>query len=135
MEVNTLVITETTDEQVVVLKEVGGEQRFPIVIGSYEALALDRKLRSISLPRPLTHDLVGNILTGLDVKLLRVVVTDLKNNTFYAKLVIKRNGKEIEIDSRPSDAIVLAAQFKARIYVEEKVLKKASGEISEEEQT
>lgn len=130
-----MVITETTEEQVIVLKDIKGEQRFPIVVGSYEALALDRKLRNIQLPRPLTHDLIENIMSGLNAKLLKVIVTDLKNNTFYAKLVINNNGKEIEIDSRPSDALVLATQFKAPIYVEEKVLQKISGIQTDGEST
>lgn len=125
MELARVMIQETQDEQVIVLKEVGGDRAFPIVIGSYEVMAIRRKIQGQRTPRPLTHDLIENVIRGVGGTLDRVVVHDLKNATFYAKLLVKVNGREYEIDSRPSDAIVLAIQMMAPIWVEEKVLEEA----------
>ena len=128
MELAKIIISETNEEQIIVLKETNGSRSFPIVIGIYEAAAIDRKIKNIKTPRPLTHDLIGNILSGLKCRLQRVVVSDIKNHTFYAKLLVKLNGdpskegRSVEIDSRPSDAIVLAIQMNVPIYVAEKVL-------------
>lgn len=122
MELSRIIISETNDEQVIVLKEIDGERAFPIVIGIWEAVAIDRNIKGKKTPRPMTHDLIENVIGGLDAKLERVVVNDLRDRTFYARLVLRRNGKTVEIDSRPSDAIALAVQMKAPIYVEEKVL-------------
>ncbi len=122
MELSRIIISETNDEQVIVLKEIGGERAFPIVIGIWEAVAIDRNIKGKKTPRPMTHDLLENVIDGLDAKLDRVVVTELKDRTFYAHLILKRNGKTTEVDSRPSDAIALAVQMKAPIYVEEQVL-------------
>ncbi len=125
MELVRVMIQDTQDEQVIVLKEADGERAFPIVIGSYEVMAIHRKIQGQRTPRPLTHDLIENVIRGLGGALDRVVVHDLKNGTFYAKLMVKVNGREHEIDSRPSDAIVLAIQMTAPIWVEEKVLEEA----------
>jgi bifunctional DNase/RNase len=122
MELSRIIISETNDEQVIVLKEVGGERAFPIVIGIWEAVAIDRNIKGKKTPRPMTHDLLENVIGGLDAKLDRIVVTELKDRTFYAHLILKRNGKSVEVDSRPSDAIALAVQMKAPIYVDEQVL-------------
>ena len=122
MELSRIIISETNDEQVIVLKEIEGSRAFPIVIGIWEAVAIDRNIKGKKTPRPMTHDLLENIIGGLDSKLDRVLVTELKERTFYARLVLRRNGKSVEVDSRPSDAIALAVQMKAPIYVEEKVL-------------
>lgn len=127
MELSRIIITETSDEQVIVLKEVTGTRSFPIVIGSYEAMILNRKVKDIKTPRPLTHDLIENILNSLNASLEGVEVTQLKNNTFYARLIIKCNGQKISVDSRPSDAIILAIQMKVPIYVAEEVLNKVAG--------
>ena len=117
-----MIISETNDEQVIVLKEVEGERAFPIVIGIWEAVAIDRNIKGKKTPRPMTHDLLENVIGGLESKLDRVIVTELRDRTFYAKLVLRRNGKAVEVDSRPSDAIALAVQMRAPIYVEEQVL-------------
>lgn len=126
MELARIIISETSDEQVIVLKEVNGERAFPIVIGIWEAVAIDRNLKGKKTPRPMTHDLLENVIHGLDSKLERIVVTELRDRTFYAKLVLRRNGKTVEIDSRPSDAIALAVQMRAPIYVEESVLEEVT---------
>ncbi len=124
MELARVIINEQSQSQVIFLKEVNGTRMFPIVIGIFEAAAIDQKLRNIENPRPLTHDLIRNILDGLNVDLERIVVTDLKNNTFLAKLVITQNKAEVEIDARPSDSIALAITMNSPIYVNERVLDK-----------
>ncbi|MEE8481522.1 MAG: bifunctional nuclease family protein, partial [Desulfobacterales bacterium] len=106
----------------IVLKEKGGQRSFPIVIGLHEAWAIDRAVKGIPTPRPLTHDLLINIITQLSDGVTKVEISDLKNNTFYAKIVIKQNGNKLEVDSRPSDAIALAMQKNTPIYVAKKVL-------------
>ena len=126
MELSRIIISETSEQQVIVLKEKDGSRSFPIVIGTYEAAAIDRGVKDLRTPRPLTHDLLSNILDGLGAELERVVVYDLRRNTFYAKLILQRNGETIEIDSRPSDAIALAVVRNAPIFVNEKVLRDIS---------
>ncbi len=125
VELSRIIITETSDSQVIVLKEKEGHRTFPIVIGIYEATAIDRGIKEIRTPRPLTHDLLLSVLKGLGAKLERIVITDLRNNTFYAKLILQNNARTIEIDSRPSDAIALAVQESSPIFVEEKVIDEA----------
>ena len=122
MELNKIVISESTDDQVIVLKEVDGGRAFPIMIGLWEALAIDRNLKQKKTPRPMTHDLIENVIGGLDARLESVIVNELKDRTFFAKLMLRRNGKCYEVDSRPSDAIALAVQMRVPIYVEEQVL-------------
>jgi len=121
IELSRIIINERSDEQVIVLKEKDGERAFPILIGIYEATAIDRGVKEYRTPRPLTHDLICAILNSLDVTLEYVVVNDLRSQTFYAKLLLKRNDELIEVDSRPSDAIAVAVHFGAPIFVEEKV--------------
>jgi bifunctional DNase/RNase len=122
MELSRIIISENSDEQVIVLKEIEGDRAFPIVIGIWEAVAIDRNIKGKKTPRPMTHDLMENVIRGLDASLERIIVTDLKDRTFFAKLILRRNGKMLEVDSRPSDAIALAVQMRAPIYVEESVL-------------
>jgi bifunctional DNase/RNase len=122
VELSRIIINERSEEQVIVLKEKNGERAFPILIGIYEATAIDRGIKEYRTPRPLTHDLLCAILVSLNVELERIVICDLRNRTFYAKLVLVQDGKPMEIDSRPSDAVAIAAQIGAPIYVEEKVL-------------
>jgi len=126
MELSRIIISENSDQQLIVLKEKNGERSFPIVIGTYEAAAIDRGVKELRTPRPLTHDLLSNVLDSLGVELVRIVISDLRRNTFYAKLVLQRNGETIEVDSRPSDAIALAVVRNAPIFVEEKVLREAA---------
>ncbi len=123
MELCQIIIQETTEQQIIVLKERHGERAFPIVIGIAEALAIDRRLKGIQPERPLTHDLLFNVITEMDGQLERIEINDLRDHTFYAKLIINRDGQEIEIDSRPSDAIALGAANSMPIYVAEHVLK------------
>ena len=122
-----IMINEAGDHQVIVLKEVGGERAFPIVIGFFEAAAIDRRLKGLRLPRPLTHDLLAGVIEALGGRLARVVVTDLRDHTFYANLVIDRNGDEIRVDARPSDAIALGIANDTPIYIADHVLDEVAG--------
>jgi bifunctional DNase/RNase len=122
MELSRIIINETHDEQLIVLKETDGDRAFPIVIGMYEAVTIDRNIKGKKTPRPMTHDLLEHVIHHLDANLERIVVTDLRDSTFFAKLILRRNGESLEVDSRPSDAIALAIQMEAPIYVEESVL-------------
>ena len=133
MELSRIVIDENREEQIIVLKEVKGKRIFPIIIGIYEAAAIDRKIKNIKTPRPLTHDLIINFVRAFNSSITKIIINDIKKNTFYSRIFLKFNGKEIEIDSRPSDAIVLAVHLKVPIYVDEKIIKEV-GTISEDTQ-
>lgn len=126
MELARVIISETTDQQVIVLREKNGNRSFPIIIGIFEAVAIDRKLKGTELPRPLTHDLLDNVIKKMGGTLTKIVVNDLKDNTFYARLHITRGNEEIEVDSRPSDAVALAVRAGCPIYVEDSVLEKVA---------
>jgi len=112
-------------QRVVILREKEAERYLPIWIGPAEADSIAVKLQDVTVPRPLTHDLLRNVLDTLGATVTSIVVCDLRNDTFYAKIMLSVNGEDMEIDSRPSDAIALAVRVKAPIYVEEAVLDKA----------
>jgi bifunctional DNase/RNase len=118
-----IIITETVEQQVIILKERDGERSFPIVIGIAEAFAIDRRLKGVRTPRPLTHELLATIIEELGGEIERIVINDIKEHTFYAQLLIRQSGRMVEIDSRPSDAIALGIANEVPIYVEERVLK------------
>ncbi len=122
MELSKIIITETSDHQIIVLKEREGQRSFPIVIGLPEAWAIDRAVKGIATPRPLTHDLISNVIEGLNAGIVKIVISELRNNTFYAKIILQQNGSNVEIDSRPSDAIALAMQRNTPIFVAKRVL-------------
>ncbi len=119
-------ISETHDQQIIVLRERGGSRLLQIVIGLTEALAIDRRVKNVQLQRPMTHDLLANTLDALGAELEKVVVNELQEHTFYAKLVIRQQGQLIEIDSRPSDAIALGVANDVPLYVEDHVLDEAT---------
>ncbi len=121
VELSRIIINETSDQQVIVLKERNGARAFPIVIGIVEIFAIDRRLKGIKPPRPMTHDLLANIIDGLGAKIERIVIDDLRNHTFYAKIHLGIDGRRVQIDSRPSDAIALCAAMDAPIFVAEHV--------------
>jgi len=127
MELNKIIISEMLDQQIIVLREVDGERTFPILIGNSEALAIDRRLKGIPPPRPLTHELLANVIEQLGGRLEHIEINDLSNHTFFARLHIRQNGHQIEIDSRPSDAIALGISNSVPIYVAEHVLADACG--------
>ncbi|MFQ5807718.1 MAG: bifunctional nuclease family protein [Phycisphaerae bacterium] len=123
MDLAQIVISETRDTQIIVLRERDGNRNLPIVIGLTEALAIDRRIKGVQLQRPLTHDLLGNVIESLAAELEKIVINDLQDHTFYAKLVIRQQGELIEVDSRPSDAIALGVANEVPIYVEDQVLR------------
>ncbi|HUO09617.1 MAG TPA: bifunctional nuclease family protein [Phycisphaerae bacterium] len=127
VELKRIIITEASDQQVIYLKELGGERAFPIVIGTPEALAIDRRLKGQPTPRPQTHELLSSVIEKLDGQLERIVINDLQDHTFFARLVIRQNGKTVEIDSRPSDAIALGVSNNVPIFVAEHVLDEVGG--------
>jgi hypothetical protein len=122
-----IMITETGDHQVIVLKESNGERAFPIVIGFFEAAAIDRRIKGHVLPRPMTHDLLGSVIEALGGQLTKVVITDLKEHTYFASLVIRRGADSVVVDARPSDAIALAVAGNTPIFVEQHVLDEVAG--------
>lgn len=122
MELSRIFIREMADMQIIELTEIGGERTFPIVIGLPEAFAIERRLKGIEIPRPQTHDLLASVIRHLGGKLKQIVINDLSDGTFFAKLVVDRDGEEIEIDSRPSDAIALGVAEDVPIFVAEHVL-------------
>lgn len=119
---NKIKIDETRNDQVIVLKEKEGTRLLPVVIGISEVNAIKLKLSGIKPPRPLTHDLLLSIIESLGSKLQKVLIDRLHNNTFYAKLYLAQDGKELTIDARPSDSVALALRAGIPIFVEEEVL-------------
>lgn len=117
-----IIILEKSPSQIIVLREKGGGRSFPIYIGFNEAIAIDRKLNNRRVPRPLTHDLLQNVVVKLGGALERIVINDLQDQTFFARLDIRRDGELIEVDSRPSDAIALAVRVEVPIFAAEHVL-------------
>jgi bifunctional DNase/RNase len=126
MELHKIIISEMQDQQIIVLKEVDGDRKFPIVIGSSEAYAIDRRLKGIPTPRPLTHDLLANVIETMGGYIDRIEINDLQAHTFFARIHVRQNGKTLEVDSRPSDAIALGIATVVPIYVAEHVLEEVS---------
>lgn len=120
-----IVIVDSEEEKMsmIVLRENDGERAFPILIGIHEAYAIDRRTKGVSAQRPLTHDLIERLIDQLDCQLEQVVISELRDSTFFAKLVLRRDGELIEVDSRPSDAIAIGAGTATPIYVDESVLR------------
>ena len=112
-------------QRVVILKEKSEDMYLPIWIGPAEADSIAVKLQDVSVPRPLTHDLLNLVITTLGGSVSHIVVSELLNDTFYAKITIQLNGSSFEVDSRPSDALALAVRVKVPIYVEDEVMEKA----------
>ena len=125
MELRRIIISELVEHQIVVLKEVDGERHFPIVIGIFEATSIDRRVKGIQAPRPLTHDLITAVVDQLGGEIQDIVISDLKEHTYYAKLRVRKDGELTEIDCRPSDAIAVAVANRVPIYVAEDVLGEA----------
>jgi len=125
MSIDSIRVSVVNSQRVVILKESQSDRYLPIWIGSAEADAIAIKLQGVSVPRPMTHDLLYSMITALGAVINFVLVSDLQNDTFYAKIYLNVDGREIEIDSRPSDAIAIAVRAQTPIYVEEQVLEKA----------
>ncbi|MBA2427188.1 MAG: bifunctional nuclease family protein [Actinobacteria bacterium] len=124
-----------SNQPIVLLKEAGGERYLPIWIGAVEATAIAFALQGIQTPRPMTHDLLRNILTETAVEVERILVSELVDQTFFATIRMHSDGKVAEVSSRPSDAIALAVRINAPIYAAEEVLEQAGIELKEDEET
>lgn len=124
MDLARIVIIDSEDEKMsmIVLRESEGERAFPILIGVHEAYAIRRRTKQNKMQRPMTHDLIERMIGQLDFKLDQIVIHELRDSTFYAKLVLRRNGDIVEIDSRPSDAIAVGAGTDTPIFVDDTVL-------------
>jgi len=118
-----IVIQDSSDQQYIFLREHDGTREFPIVIGDTEACAIDRRLKGYKRARPMTHDLLADVIERLHGHLEKIVINDLKNHTFYAKLLVRSGGELVEVDSRPSDAIALGVASETPIFVSEHVLR------------
>ena len=122
MELSRILIRETDDTHIVELREADGQRLFPIVIGLSEAAAVERRIMGQKPPRPQTHELLASVIEHLGATVDRVYINDLRNGTFFARLILHRNGEELDIDCRPSDAIALGVASDIPIYVAEHVL-------------
>jgi uncharacterized protein len=133
MKIRGLMMDPMTNMPIVVLKDLAGEAVLPIWVGIYEANAIALEIEKVTTPRPMTHDLIKILLMGLDTSIKKVVVSELKDDTFYALIWLERNGELISVDSRPSDALALALRHDCPIYVEDRVLQtsKNSTTVSE----
>ncbi|MCL4796939.1 MAG: bifunctional nuclease family protein [Bryobacteraceae bacterium] len=133
MRIRGLMMDPVTNMPIVILRDAGGDAILPIWVGIYEANAIALEIEKVTTPRPMTHDLIKNVLTGLEAGVQKVVVNELKDDTFYAVIWLERDGELISIDSRPSDALALALRLDCPIYVEEQVLKssKAAANIGD----
>lgn len=123
MKIRGLMMDPVTNMPIVILKDVGTDTVLPIWVGIYEANAIALEIEKVTTPRPMTHDLIKNVLVGLDANVHKVVVTELREDTFFAVIWLERAGRVISIDSRPSDALALALRVDCPIYVEDEVLK------------
>jgi bifunctional DNase/RNase len=123
MKIRGLMMDPVTNMPIVILKDVNGSTVLPIWVGVYEANAIALEIEKVATPRPMTHDLIKSLLHGLDTNVRKVVVNELKDDTFYAVIWLDRDGDMISVDSRPSDALAIALRLDCPIYVEESVLK------------
>jgi len=139
MKIRGLMMDPVTNMPIVILKDVNGSAVLPIWVGINEANAIALEIEKVTTPRPMTHDLLKNLLIGLDTRVNKVVVNELRDDTFYALIWLERDGQIISIDSRPSDALALALRVDCPIYVEDEVLRNskianaASDKVSSEE--
>jgi hypothetical protein len=140
MKIRGLMMDPVTNMPIVVLKDLNGNTILPIWVGIYEANAIALEIEKVSTPRPMTHDLIKTLLLGLGTGIRKVVVNELKDDTFYAVIWLDKDGELISVDSRPSDALALALRLDCPIYVDESVLKSskrsnaAADKVSDEEQ-
>ena len=127
MTIKGLMIDPITNMPIVILKDKEGSRVLPIWVGIFEANAIALQIENITTPRPMTHDLLKNVLGDLEASVEKIVVSELRDNTFYAMIYLKRAGEILAVDSRPSDAIALALRTKSPIFVEENVVESAKG--------
>jgi bifunctional DNase/RNase len=133
MKIRGLMMDPVTNVPIVILKGLDGNTLLPIWVGVYEANAIALEIEKITTPRPMTHDLIKNVLNGLDCSVHKVVVNQLKDDTFYAVIWLEREGKLICVDSRPSDALALALRTDTPIFVDEEVINSSKATTSRQE--
>ena len=131
MELSRIIISEVDDRQVIYLKEVDGDKTFPILIGIFEATSIDRRVKNYQSPRPLTHDLLVRCVEQMGGEVQDVIINELRDHTYYARLRIRFEGDLIDVDARPSDAIALALRARCQIRVAEKVIAQAARDGNE----
>lgn len=124
--IDSIRVSLMSQQRIVILKEIDSDRFLPIWIGAYEAEAITLSLQEIEVTRPLTHDLLRNILNDLDAEVIRVNITELRDDVFYARILLRVNGRDLEIDSRPSDALALAVRVHTPIFVSEDVMDEAA---------
>jgi len=122
IELKRIIINEINEDQIIVLNEIEGERSLPIVIGLFEATSIDRRVKGLPSPRPLTHDLIVNSIEMMGGEIQDVMISDLEDHTYFAKLRVRRDGELVEIDCRPSDAVAVAVTARVPIYVNESVM-------------
>src|ERR1041385_2562314 len=133
MKIRGLMMDPITNMPIVILKEAAGAGILPIWVGVYEANAIMIEIEKVVTPRPMTHDLLKNVLVGLDAHVQKIVVTNIKDDTFYAVIWLERDGALISVDSRPSDALALALRIDCPIFVEEEVLKSSRSQANSQD--
>ena len=133
MKIRGLMMDPVTNMPIVILKDIGSDTVLPIWVGVYEANAIALEIEKVTTPRPMTHDLIKNVLVGLESQVRKVVVTELRDDTFFAVIWVERDGRIISIDSRPSDALALALRVDCPIFVEDDVLKSSKVAASNSE--
>ena len=129
VKVSAMAFDRASKTPIIFLKEIDGDMVLPIWIGTPEANAIAMELEGLKPPRPFTHDLIKNILNGFNIKLLKVVVNKIENDTYYATLVLEKDNELFEVDARPSDSIAVALRMKVPIFVEEEVMEKSGTSI------
>jgi bifunctional DNase/RNase len=132
MKIRGLMMDPSANTPIIILKDVSGESMLPIWVGAFEANAIAVEIEKLATQRPMTHDLVKNIIWELGASVRRIVITDLVENTFFAVIEMTRDGELLIVDSRPSDAIALALRVDCPIYVNEAVVKNSSASLTEE---
>jgi bifunctional DNase/RNase len=134
--IDSIRVSLMSQHRVVILKDVDGDRYLPIWIGPCEADAITVTLQEVEVPRPLTHDLLKNVISEMGGEVEHIVISELKNEVFYARIVLEANGRHLEIDSRPSDALALAVRLRVSVYIEDAVMDKAAvhpeAEVEEE---
>src|SRR5436190_23795063 len=135
MKIRGLMMDPVTNMPIVILKDTAGDTVLPIWVGIYEANAIALEIEKVTTPRPMTHDLIKNVLVGLESQVRKVVVTELRDDTFFAVIWVERDGRIISIDSRPSDALALALRVDCPIFVEDEVLKSSKKAANSAEAT
>ena len=135
LEIESIRVRQETKQRAIVLRVKESDLYLPIFIGHFEVEAIRLKLMDVEVPRPMTHDLLGSVIGNLGAAVQRIIVSELKNDTFFAKIVVDYNGSSIEIDSRPSDALALAVRTNAPIFAEDDVVERAGVSLDVESES